>query len=97
MPGFTIEMGVPEMEALWLDLLAKHAAGTLDGGERRLLRKLQKALPLLAANPRHPGLNSHEITALSARLGAKVWQSYLENRTPAAGRFTARHFEATQT
>lgn len=43
-------------------------------------------MALLSANPKHPGLNSHEIEPLSCRYGKKVWQSYLENRTPAAGR-----------
>jgi len=86
MAGFSIDMGVPEMDALWTGLLAKQAAGNLGGGELRLLKKLQKTLPLLAANPRHPGLASHEIESLSRRFGAKVWQSCLENRTPAAGR-----------
>ena len=28
----------------------------------------------------YPGLQSHEITALSKRYGMKVWQSYLENK-----------------
>lgn len=86
MAGFAIEMGVPEMEALWKDLVAKEEAENLDGDERQLLKKLQKTFPLLAANPRHPGLASHEIEPLSARFGQKVWQSYLENRKPAAGR-----------
>lgn len=86
MAGFSIEMGVPEMEALWAGLMARESKGTLAGDERQLLKKLQKTLPLLAANPRHPGLNSHEIADLSARFGTKVWQSYLENRKPAAGR-----------
>ena len=41
-------MGVPEMEALWEDLVAKEAAENLDGDERQLLKKLQKTLALLA-------------------------------------------------
>ena len=86
MGGFSIKWGIPEMESLWNDLLAKYSAGNLDGDERRLLKKLRKTVPLLAANPKHPGLASHEISDLSARFGQKVWQSYLENRKPAAGR-----------
>ena len=74
------------MSAFWLDLLARNAAGTLNGNEKLLLKKLQKTLPQLANNPKHPGLCSHDIDALSARFGIKVWQSYLENRKPAAGR-----------
>ena len=35
---------------------------------------------------KNPSLNTHEITELSKRYGERVWQSYLENNTPAAGR-----------
>ena len=45
-----------------------------------------KAMRHLAENPRYPGLHSHEITALTARYGQRVWESYLENDTPKAGR-----------
>ena len=45
-----------------------------------------KTMALLSGNPRHPGLHSHEITSLTARYGQKVWESYLENDTPKAGR-----------
>jgi hypothetical protein len=79
-------MGVPEMEALWTDLCEKAVAGNLGADEKQLHRKLGKAMALLAADPRHPGLNSHEIVPLSLRYGEKVWQSYLENRTPGAAR-----------
>lgn len=41
---------------------------------------------LLSQNPRYPRLQSHEITSLTARYGMKVWESYLENNTPAAER-----------
>ena len=83
---YTIHLGVPEMAALWNDLSAKAKAGTAGKDEARLYKKLGKALYLLSRNPRHPGLESHEITSLSKRYGMKVWQSYLENNTPAAGR-----------
>ena len=43
-------------------------------------------MALLANDPRHPGLKSHEIEALTHRYGMKVWQSYLENKTSGAGR-----------
>ena len=86
MPKFEIEWGVPEMEALWKDLTGKADKGTLDGDELRIFKKLVKTATLLAGNPAHPGLSSHEIPSLTERYGMKVWQSYLENRTPAAGR-----------
>lgn len=83
---YNIRMGVPEMAALWNDLAGKAKLNTLCGEDKRLFKKLTKALDHLRNNPRHPGLETHEIDALSKRYGVKVWQSYLENRTPAAGR-----------
>lgn len=43
-------------------------------------------MKLLSQNPRHPGLKTHEIDALSKRYGIRVWQSYLENRKSRAMR-----------
>jgi len=83
---FTIRMGVPEMEDLWNDLTAKADNKTLKGDDKKLFKKLTKTLGHLQNNPRHPGLETHDIADLSKRYGVKVWQSYLENRTPAAGR-----------
>jgi len=83
---YSIRMGVPEMDALWNDLAGKAKLNTLCGEDKRLFKNLTKALDHLRNNPRHPGLETHDIDALSRRFGVKVWQSYLENRTPAAGR-----------
>ena len=73
---FEIHLGIPEMEELWNDLQKK----------QKLRRQMGKAMALLSGNPRHPGLHSHEISSLTARYGQKVWESYLENDTPKAGR-----------
>ncbi len=83
---YSIRMGLPEMEVLWKDLAGKAKLNTLCGEDKRLFKKLTKTLDHLRNNPRHPGLETHDIDALSKRYGVKVWQSYLENRTPAAGR-----------
>lgn len=83
---FKIRLGVPEMEALWTDLSAKSKSGILVGSEAKLHKKWGKAMSLLSGNPRHPGLNSHEIDPLTRRYGLKVFQSYLENHSPGAGR-----------
>ena len=83
---FTIRMGIPEMEEFWDGLEAKVDSGTASKTEITLYKKIGKALVLLANDPRYPGLNSHEISSLTARYGQKVWESYLENKTPAAGR-----------
>jgi hypothetical protein len=79
-------MGVPQMEALWNDLSARKLQGRLDKEEEKFFKKLVKALGFLGQNPRHPGLASHEIDDLTRRHGIKIFQSYLENDTPAAGR-----------
>lgn len=83
---FTIRMGIPEMEEFWDGLEAKIDSETASKTEITLYKKIGKALVLLANDPRYPGLNSHEISSLTARYGQKVWESYLENKTPAAGR-----------
>ncbi len=83
---FAIRMGVPEMQAFWHDLVSRHASGNLNVQEQKLFKQLTKALLLLEANPRHNSLQSHEIGPLSNRAGHKIFQSYLENRTPSAGR-----------
>lgn len=84
--AFALRMGVPEMAELFGRLSTGLQDGTLSADETRLAKKLFKTLALLQENPRHNSLNSHEIEALSRRAGFKVFQSYLENRTPAAGR-----------
>jgi hypothetical protein len=84
--AYSVEMGLPEMDVLWRRLIARQEAGTMDGDETALFKKLRKTVLLLAANPRHPGLATHEIEPLSKRYGLRVWQSYLENKKPAAGR-----------
>ena len=83
---FEIHLGIPEMEALWNSLLEKVHNGSAKKNEIKLYKQLGKAMALLSSNPKHPGLNSHEITSLSSRYGMKVFESYLENNAPKAGR-----------
>jgi hypothetical protein len=84
--AFAIRMGVPEMAALWQDLSTRKLQGELDREERKFFKKLVKALGYLQENPRHNSLASHEIEDLTRKYGMKIFQSYLENHTPAAGR-----------
>lgn len=74
------------MRELYDYLAAGKEANTLDRDEEKLARKFFKTLDLLSANPHHNSLNTHEIDALSKRVGFKVFQSYLENRIPGAAR-----------
>ena len=83
---YKIRMGVPEMKEVWEHLTTKADNNTLKGAEKQLFKKLTKTLGLLRENPRHRSLASHAIDEMSKRCGFKVWQSYLENNTPAAGR-----------
>ena len=83
---FRIRFGVPEIEALWKRLQEGATNGTLSADDAVLYKKLAKAILFLETNPRYPGLQSHEIEPLSRRYGVKVWQSYLQNNTPSAGR-----------
>jgi hypothetical protein len=83
---FTVKMGVPEMEYYWQEMRAQEKNNELDKNRLKLFKKLLKSFHHLAINPKHPGLNSHEIEVLSKIMGFKVWESYIENKTPAAGR-----------
>jgi hypothetical protein len=86
-------MGIPYMEEYWQDLKYKYSKNKLSKEETKIFKKLVKAFHHLSNNPKHNGLNSHEIDELSVRQSKivgkkiKVFQSYLENNTPAAGRF----------
>ena len=50
------------------------------------LKKVTKTLGLLQTNPKHPSLQTHEYRSLSGPQGEKVYEAYVENRTPAAFR-----------
>lgn len=83
---FVVRMGIPEMEYYWQDICDREARDELDKGECKLFKKLIKTFNFISINPRHPGLNSHEIDPLTKIAGFKIWESYIENNTPAAGR-----------
>ncbi len=84
---FNIRMGIPEMKDFWDDLTKRVEDGTANKNEIKKFDKLGRAFYHLSLDPFYPGLNTHEIPEMSKRYGEKVWQSYLENNKPAAGRF----------
>jgi hypothetical protein len=92
---FNVRMGLPEMDALWKDLSDRSRAGTLDRDEKTFFKKLVKTLAFLGENPRHNSLASHEIEDLTRKYGFKVFQAYLENDTPSAGRLFWAYGPAT--
>lgn len=54
--------------------------------EPRRYKKLLACLAKLEQDPHHPSLNSHRYEAFDKVYDQPVWESYVENRTPAAWR-----------
>ena len=65
---------------------AKSVLTKLRDGKHPKLKKVQKTLGYLETNPRHPGLETYEFSSLSGPRGERVFEAYVENRTPAAWR-----------
>lgn len=74
------------MQSYWEEMTEKEEGGKLGKEEKKIFKKLIKSLYHLSKNPKHSGLCTHEIKPLTQKMGIKIWQSYLENKTPAAGR-----------
>jgi hypothetical protein len=53
-----------------------------------LFKQVHKTLQLLQANPKHPGLRTHEYRSLEHPydVQAKVFEAYVQNQTPGAHR-----------
>ena len=83
---FNMRMGIPEMKELWESLETKIKDHTAKKNEIALFKKLVSWFKKFSSDPRYPGLCTHGIEALTKRYGKKVWESYLENNKPAAGR-----------
>lgn len=49
-------------------------------------KKAVKTMRILGDNPSHPGLATHRYEDLDHRFGEKIWESYVEHRTPGAWR-----------
>lgn len=60
-----------------------HYGGRADEAK---LKKVRRALARLQVDPRYPGLHSHQYESFPGHEGEKIWDSYVENRTPAAWR-----------
>ena len=67
---------------------AKKTYGSLKGNAslKKRYKAVKKAIEFLAANPRHPGLQTHEYESLMGPNGEKVFEAYAEQNTPAAYR-----------
>ena len=57
-----------------------------DAGRAGLLKQVRKTLGLLETDLRHPSLRTHELQSLGGPNGERVFEAYVQNRTPAAWR-----------
>ena len=87
----------PEAKAAYDELKAKAPASlasrrtkekTKSSKDEGLFKQVHKALTLLAASPKHPGLQTHEYRSLPHPydLRQKVFEAYAQNQTPSAYR-----------
>ena len=65
---------------------AQNSYESLRNGPARLkqYKAIKKCILLLAQDPRHPGLQTHEYESLVGPSGEKVFEAYAEQNTPAA-------------
>jgi len=71
-----------------LAMKAKAKTKSKTGRQQGLFQQIAKTLTLLASNPKHPGLNTHEYSNLVNPFDkkAKVFEAYAQNATPGAYR-----------
>lgn len=75
------------LEVLWTDQAQKQLRQLRgDRGQQKRYKAIVKAIRFLAADPRHPSLQTHEFTSLKGPGGEKVFEAYAEQATPAAYR-----------
>jgi hypothetical protein len=53
---------------------------------KKRYRAVKKTIQLLADNPRHNSLQTHELLSIKGPCGEKVYEAYAEQNTPAAYR-----------
>ena len=54
--------------------------------QRNILKAVRKCLELLETNLRHPSLKTHEFRSLKGPNGEKVFEAYVQQKTPGAYR-----------
>jgi hypothetical protein len=57
-----------------------------DPSKKDILKAVRKTLGFMETNLRHPSLNTHEFTSLKGPIGEKVFEAYVQQKTPAAYR-----------
>jgi len=54
--------------------------------QEKRYKAVKKTIELLAKNPRHKSLQTHQYSSLKGPNGEKVFEAYAEQKTPAAYR-----------
>jgi hypothetical protein len=57
-----------------------------DPSKKTILKAVRKTLGFMETNLRHPSLNTHEFSSLQGPNGEKVFEAYVQQKTPAAYR-----------
>ncbi len=57
-----------------------------DPSKKNVLNAVRKTLGFMETNLRHPSLNTHEFTSLKGPNGEKVFEAYVQQKTPSAYR-----------
>ena len=57
-----------------------------DPSKKSILKAVRKTLGFMESNLRHPALNTHEFTSLKGPHGEKVFEAYVQQKTPSAYR-----------
>ena len=74
-------------ELLWTDEAREtYTRLKSDASQVKRYKAIRKTLQLLAGNPRHNSLQTHEFLSLKGPKGEKVFEAYAEQKTPAAYR-----------
>lgn len=65
---------------------AKQELASLQALFPKKYKKVLKTLGLMETNLRHPSLKTHEYSAIDGPNGERVFEAYVENKTPGAYR-----------
>jgi len=57
-----------------------------DPSKKTILKAVRKTLGFMETNLRHPSLDTHEFSSLQGPNGEKVFEAYVQQKTPAAYR-----------
>jgi hypothetical protein len=57
-----------------------------DPSKKDILKAVRKTLGFMETNLRHPSLNTHEFSSLKGPIGEKLFEAYVQQKTPVAYR-----------